>query len=163
MKEDPVGKHYFSTLKPKEPSALKRQAIWALPLWGFGHILKQMLSLRFLIPIGALLLTSCGASPTAGGFDAASPAARSKAIQTAAITGDFSAVSKIVEQLDSDDPAIRMLAIEALERLTGETFGYKHYEPVYVRREAIAKWVNAVQSGSVPRLAHSPAASRDDP
>ena len=163
MKEDPVGKPYFSTLKHNKPNVPQRQAIGALPSWGDGHILKLMLSLRFLIPIGALLLVSCGASPTAGGFDAASPAARSKAIQTAAITGDLSAISKIVEQLDADDPAIRMLAIEALERLTGETYGYKHYDPAYARREAIAKWVNAVQSGTVPQLAHSPAAFRDDP
>ncbi len=163
MKEDPVGKPYFSTLKPIEPSVLKRQANRALPLWDYAHILKLMFSLRFIIPIGALLLASCGASPSAGGFDAVTPAARSKAIQTAVATNDLSAIPKIVEQLDSDDPAIRMMAIEALQRLTGETYGYKHYDPAHVRREAIAKWVKAVQSGAVPQLAHSPAAFRDIP
>ena len=163
MKEDPVGKPYFSTLKPNEPSALKRRAIEALPLYGFGHILKLMLSLRFLIPLGVSLMMSSCASPNAGGFDAASPGARSKAIQTAAITGDFSAIPRIVEQLDSDDPAIRMLAIESLKRLTGETYGYKHYDPAYVRNEAIVKWVKAVESGSVPQLARSPTALRDAP
>lgn len=106
---------------------------------------------------------SCGSSPTAGGFDAASPAARSKAIQTAVLMGDLSAVKKIVEQLDADDPAIRMMAIDALERLTGATYGYKHYDPAHVRHEAIAKWVNAVQNGSVPQLVHSPATFRDVP
>ena len=158
-----MGKHYFSTLKPNEPSALKWQTNRALPLWENRRILNLMSSLRFLIPIGALLLVSCGASTTAGGFDAASPAARSKAIQTAAIAMDFSAISRIVEQLDSDDPVIRMLAIASLQRLTGETYGYKHYHPAYVRHEAIAKWVKAVQSGSVPHLANSPAALRDEP
>ena len=54
------------------------------------------------------------------------------------------------------------MAIDALQRLTGETYGYKHYDPAYVRREAIDKWVNAVQTGSVPVLAQTPAAFRDD-
>lgn len=163
MKEDPVGKPYFSTLRPNEPNLPKWQENRALPLWDYARILKMMIALRIIIPFGALLLVSCGASPTAGGFDAANPAARSQAILTAVVKGDLSAISRIVEQLDADDPAIRMIAIEALQRLTGETYGYKHYDPAYVRREAIAKWVNAVQSGSVPQLAHSPAALRDDP
>jgi len=158
-----VGKAYFSMLKRNEPYPLNRYVNLALLSWDYHRILSLMFSLQIIACTCALLLVSCGSSPTVGGFGAASPAARSKAIQTAAIMGNLSAVKKIVEQLDSDDPAIRMMAIEALERLTGETYGYKHYDPTYVRREAIAKWVDAVQNGSVPKLAHSPAAFRDNP
>ena len=89
---------------------------------------------------------------TEGGFDSPSEAARTHAIEQAAHAGDLSAVAKIVEQLDADDPAIRMLAINVLHRLTGETYGFHHDDPLEKRHAAIQRWVNAVQSGAVPRL-----------
>ncbi len=102
---------------------------------------------------------------TEGGFDAASEAARTHAIEQAAHTGDLDAVPKLIEQLDADDPAVRMLAIDVLHRLTGETYGFHHYDPLPKRRAAIQRWVDAVQSEAVPRLTESGSAddSRDAP
>jgi len=95
-------------------------------------------------------LTACGPAATAGGFDSANPAARMYAIEQAARTNDLAAIPRIVEQLDSDDPAVRSLAISALRKLTGETFGYRDFDPDDVRRQAVARWVKAIEDGRVP-------------
>ncbi|MEE9130469.1 MAG: HEAT repeat domain-containing protein [Phycisphaerales bacterium] len=127
------------------------------------HMLGLMIGRRLLGVPGLLLLCSCGPAMTEGGFDAASPAARSYAIEQAARAGDLDAVPKIVEQLDADDPAIRMLAIDALHRLTGETYGFHHYDPPHERHDAIQRWVTAVQSGAVPHPIGSADDSRETP
>ncbi len=114
-----------------------------------------MIGRRLLGYGGLLLLCSCGPASTQGGFDAASPVARTLAIEQAVRAHDLSAVPKIVEQLDADDPVIRMVAIDALYRLTGETYGFRHSDPPHDRHTAIQEWVNAVQSGAVPHPADS--------
>lgn len=95
-------------------------------------------------------LMSCGPAATSGGFDSPNPAAKMYAIESAARQGDRSAVRRIVEQLDSDDPAVRSLAIAALQRLTGETFGYRDFDPPDQRRLAIQRWRQAIQENHVP-------------
>jgi hypothetical protein len=94
-------------------------------------------------------LGSCGPAAIDGGFDSANPAAKMYAIEHAARDGDQSAIPDIVEQLDSDDPAVRSLAIAALKRITGQTFGYRDFDPPSQRREAIERWRAAIESGSV--------------
>jgi len=46
----------------------------------------------------------------------------------------------MVGGLDSDDPALRTLAIAALERTAGDRFGYDPWAPEGERREAIGRW-----------------------
>jgi hypothetical protein len=91
----------------------------------------------------------CGPSALEGGYNSANPAAKMYAIEHSAETGRVADVPRIVEQLDSDDPAVRLLAITTLEQLTGETHGYRHYDPPDLRREAIARWTRAVDSGRI--------------
>jgi hypothetical protein len=52
--------------------------------------------------------------------------------------------------LDSDDPAARLVAIRALERITGQTLGYDHAGPEHERRLAVERWMEweARQGGS---------------
>lgn len=134
--------------------------LWLSP----EHMLVLMIGRRLLgVPGLLLVLCSCGPAMTEGGFDAPSPAARSHAIEQAARTGDLDAIPKIVEQLDADDPAVRMLAIDALQRLTGETYGFHHYDPPHERHDAIQRWVTAVQSGAVPHRAGSAGDAREIP
>ena len=140
------------------------QSEFALLWLSCEHMLGLMIGRRLLGVLGLLLLLcSCGPAMTEGGFDAASPAARSYAIEQAARAGDLDAVPKIVEQLDADDPAIRMLAIDVLHRLTGETYGFHHYDPPPQRHAAIQRWVTAVQSGAVPHPTGSADDSRETP
>ena len=42
--------------------------------------------------------------------------------------------------LESSDPASRLVAIRALERLTGETMGYDHAGSVPERGVAVDRW-----------------------
>jgi hypothetical protein len=97
----------------------------------------------------AATLSACGPPASQGGFDSANPAAKMYAIEQAARSGDRTAVRQIVEQLDSDDPAVRMLAIATLQRLTGRTYGYRDFDPPEVRRQAIQRWSAAVESDEI--------------
>ena len=102
-----------------------------------------VIRLSILMVIGSLV--SCGQPATSGGFDSPMPAARLHALGEAARSGDRSDIKRIVELLDSDDAAVRLLAISTLERLTGETFGYRHYDPRWEREYSIQRWVNAIR------------------
>jgi hypothetical protein len=62
------------------------------------------------------------------------------AIKRAAEQKNFHAVPYLIKELNSDDPAVRFYAIEALQRLTGETFGYEFYADEDERKPAIARW-----------------------
>jgi HEAT repeat protein len=99
---------------------------------------------------GAALLGACAPPASRGGFDSPDPAAKLYAIERAMRRGDRAAVPQLVEQLDSDDPAVRLLAISALERLTGQTYGYRHDDPPWQRQDAIRRWVEAVSAASSP-------------
>ena len=109
-------------------------------------MLPPMLRMPTVACAAVLLGTACSSPPAAskGGFDSPSPGARMYAIEDAIRQGDTSKTPELVEQLDSDDPAVRMLAISALERLTGENHGYYYDDPPYIRQAAIQRWVDAV-------------------
>lgn len=68
------------------------------------------------------------------------PSARNAGILRAAASDDKKAVAAIVRLLDSDDPATRVLAIQALERLTGERFGYDPAGEPGQRAAATDRW-----------------------
>lgn len=86
------------------------------------------------------LLAGCAGPGLEAGFDAPDPSARLHAVVQAARDGDMAAVPAIIDQLDSDDPAVRMLSVCALERLTGESRGYVATDPRPARLTAIRRW-----------------------
>jgi HEAT repeat protein len=91
-----------------------------------------------------LTLSSCG--PTIRpDFNSPEPAARNQAIIKAAEHSDQSAVPDLVRMLDSDDPATRLLAINALERITGDRRGYDPAAPESERRKATDNWQRYVE------------------
>ncbi len=104
---------------------------------------------------GSVLLTATGCPPPAitGDFDSPHAAARLFATRRAAAETDpgriASAMPGLIRNLDSEDPAVRLLSIEALEQLTGETFGYRHFDPEWLRAPAVARWVAAWERGEV--------------
>jgi hypothetical protein len=93
-------------------------------------------------------LSACAPPVSRGGFDAPDPASKIYAIETAMRSQDRHAVPQIVEQLNNDDPAVRMLAASALEQLTGQTLGYDYSDPPDARREAIRRWKDYLASTS---------------
>lgn len=77
------------------------------------------------------------------------PAESIPAIKKAARVNDASAIPQLVKDLDSDDPAIRFYAIGALQRITGEDFGYKYFEDDAARKPAREKWQKWLESHPV--------------
>ena len=98
-----------------------------------------------LLGLGAA--AGCGGQPTETGLNADAPTAKLDAIVAAAQAGDRQAVPQLVEQLQSDDPAVRLFAIQALERITDQRFGYNPFLPPTRRQEAVDRWVRAVAAG----------------
>ena len=113
-----------------------------------------MLLIRPAILTAFLALNACGEPATTGGFDSPTPAARLYAISQTYDSGVLPPYARLVEQLDSDDVAVRLMAITRLERLTGETFGYRYYDSRRVRESAVLKWVNIIESGRILDLAN---------
>jgi hypothetical protein len=72
--------------------------------------------------------------------DQTDPAVRIPAMRHAVRSGDLSATARLVDDLESDDPAIRLYAIQALHRLTGHRFGYEYYLDEEQRKGPVAKW-----------------------
>lgn len=73
-------------------------------------------------------------------IQSADPESRVRAIVQAAEVSDRQAVPLIVDRLDDEDEAVRVVAIEALRRLTGQDLGYRAYDPIYRRVEAVNRW-----------------------
>lgn len=113
-----------------------------------------MFGRTMLIGMTALLAGACTAPASEPDFDAAAPAPRLQAIQQAGAQRDPAATRSLIEQLDSDDPAVRMLAYEALRRIDDTEHGFHHGDPAPERRDAIARWAGHVSA--------EPTASDDD-
>lgn len=102
--------------------------------------------MRTPIHAAAALVLACGAmvagcSSAPRGFDSPEPAERIAAATEAARTRDATAVPNLITLLRSDDPAVRMVSIRALEAITGETLGYNHAGPERERERAVRRWV----------------------
>ena len=68
------------------------------------------------------------------------PSVKIPAMKQAVREQDHAAAAQLVEDLDSDDPAIRLYAIQALQRMTGEDHGYRYWDDSMDRAPAIARW-----------------------
>ncbi len=112
----------------------------------FGRIFFRLAGLG----LGLTLLAAAGCFPTLeADFDSPAPAKRLDAIVDAAAHDDRSSIPPLIEMLDSDDPAERMLAFRALERISdGLTFGYRYADPEWQRQESINRWVEWAESES---------------
>lgn len=108
-------------------------------------------------------LAACATPPR--GFDSPVPSARVAAIVDAAARKDRAAVPRLIECLTSDDPAVRLAAIRALERITGQTLGYEHAAAEWRRREMVRSWISWYERerGGDQGPAESPRADRTRP
>lgn len=88
------------------------------------------------------VLAGCFSTPE--GLDSPDPNARVRAIiEAASIESDSfgrPTAAGLVAQLESIDPAARMLAIRTLERHTGTTLGFDHAGGDVEQRAAIYRW-----------------------
>jgi len=68
------------------------------------------------------------------------PSSSIPAIQDAARKKDRAAIPALVKQLESDDPAVRFYAINALRDITGQTFDYHYFDDADERKPALLRW-----------------------
>lgn len=73
-------------------------------------------------------------------FGSISPVETTMAIEQAAQTRDLTKVDELVVQLESCDPAIRLVAIAALRDMTGQDLGYNPGDCEADRLAAIERW-----------------------
>ncbi len=102
---------------------------------------------RGAVALVILAAAGCDTAMTRRGFESPDPHAKLTAVVQAGQQRDAKALPHLVNQLDSDDPAVRLCSIIAMQRITGTRMGYSPYAPAHERREAVQRWVQAVQSG----------------
>ena len=100
---------------------------------------------RIVAAVGIALFGGCGHGP--GSVHDRDPADKIPAIARAAANGDRSAIPQLIEDLASDDAAVRFYAIDGLKSLTGQDFGYRYYDDDEQRQPAIARWQKWLQEG----------------
>jgi HEAT repeat protein len=109
-----------------------------------------------MVLAAAPLLAACAQPSRTASFESGDPAARLRAVQNAAQTGDRHALPGLINMLASDDSAERLLAIRTLEHLTGKTLGYDHAAPPQQRREAMDRWAAWYAAGGRIHIGRSP-------
>ena len=88
----------------------------------------------------AIAMGGCGGN-VGPSWDDPTPEARIAAIERSTRAGDARRdVPRLVENLASDDAAVRMAAIAALERATGSTLGYRFDDSPQDRASSVARW-----------------------
>ena len=122
-----------------------------------GPAAGLLLGLTLAAALGSI--TACTPAASSGSFTSPDPASKLYAIVRAGHERDASAVPQLIEQLNSDDQAVRMYAIGALRRITGEDHGFVYYAPPAKREEAIARWLKAYSANA----ANVPGADRHGP
>ncbi|KKL50306.1 hypothetical protein LCGC14_2306820 [marine sediment metagenome] len=89
-------------------------------------------------------LTGCTARmprlPIAAALQSGAPAQRSDGCIRAGEARDEQVVPLLVERLEDRWPEVRMFAIGALKRITGQTHGYRHFASYADRAEAVGRW-----------------------
>ncbi|RIK63484.1 MAG: hypothetical protein DCC65_15785 [Planctomycetota bacterium] len=87
--------------------------------------------------------------------------ARIRGIKMAADNRDYGAVPLIVDRLEDEDDGVRFYAILALERITGERFGYDYARISRDRAAAVQKWRLYIKRGEHLSAAERPESGSD--
>ena len=115
-----------------------------------------------LLPIGlVMLLPGCLPSqqaPSKADLRATDTPGRVPALVDAADEDDERTLAELVRALSDEDPAVRLFAIQALSRRTGQTLGYRYYESADHRQAAAERWHRWLdeQDGGAPSAAVDP-------
>lgn len=93
-----------------------------------------------LLALPACVVPGCAAPAVEPSYRDPTPEAQLDAIRQSAQRKDMQDVPALVECLWSDDPAVRMAAIEALKRITGTTLDYRAAATPSERAPAVERW-----------------------
>ncbi len=92
-----------------------------------------------IVALGAFI-GGCTAPKPPPRIEDRDPSVKIPAMRLAAQREDQSKIPLLIDQLDSEDPAVRFYAIEALQHLTNQDLGYLYYQDEVRRRPAIDRW-----------------------
>ena len=125
-----------------------------------------MPSRTFLILVLTTPITLAGCRARAdrsGDIHSFDPLARGKACLAMGQANDPNAIPLLVDRLEDEDEAVRMLAIGALTRLTGMTLGYQYHTPSWKRAKAVRRWRAWIADGMSAIQTHEtdPTAKQD--
>ncbi|HUB26001.1 MAG TPA: hypothetical protein VL992_11280 [Tepidisphaeraceae bacterium] len=98
---------------------------------------------RMVSLLGGLVLCGVGTSCIArdpASITSQDPDCLIPAIKEGVIAKDRKIIPYLVDNLQSDDSAVRFYSIDGLERLTGHDFGYVFYADEDQRKEAYLRW-----------------------
>jgi HEAT repeat protein len=84
------------------------------------------------------------------------PSVRVAAVIEAGKTKDPNAIPFLVDRLGDTETEVRFFAALALEKITGQTRGYRYYESSDRREEAIACWRQWLETQAASRPASQP-------
>ena len=92
--------------------------------------------------VGCALAVGLGCQAPRGPVSITSddPDLKIQAIQRDVVKKNKADIPKMVQELSSEDAALRFYAIQALRRLTNDDFGYRFYEDEDQRQLAIGRW-----------------------
>jgi len=102
-----------------------------------------------------VVAVGCGGSSGKAGSRASiqseSASERILAIRAAGEARDRKAIPLLVDRLEDEDDAVRFFAILALEKTTGERFGYDYAQPASERAKSVERWrAYAREAGRTP-------------
>lgn len=107
------------------------------------HPLARMLVWGFL---SVVVAGGCGGPEMwRANIQSDNPDERILAIRAAAEAEDASSVPLLVDRLEDEDSAVRFFAILALEKITGERFGYDYAKSAADRARSVAIWRSYVR------------------
>jgi hypothetical protein len=93
-----------------------------------------------ILVAGLVLLTGGCFTPDPKSLDSDRATSAIPAIKDAADQNNRQAIPRLIVLLDDNDSAIRFAAINALEKMTGQTFDYHYYDDIPDRQPAIQRW-----------------------
>ena len=109
-------------------------------------------SAKWLMLIWAgLLLVACNntSSDYMANISSGKPEVATAAMSKAAQEKSRQAIVPLIKRLHDEDPAIRLSAIRALRRITGQDMGYRSYESPVKRAQAIQRWWDWVHQQNI--------------
>ena len=118
--------------------------------------------LAFAVLLCATMGTGCSSTPPhfRANIQSADPGNRILAIRQAGERKDEASVPLLVDRLEDEDDGVRFYAILALERITGQRFGYDYAKPSWERASAVERWRAHVRGG--PQVSGDKAEPRID-
>ena len=93
-----------------------------------------------ILLFGAIILSGCSLPKMTRALNDTDPTAKIPAIKSSGASRNRESVTQLIDELESDDSAVRFYAIRALKDITGESFGYRYFDDELERRDEVARW-----------------------